>query len=41
MCLISKMEKTKEQEKEEIKKLEKKLKEKKARVYGDPIVELY
>ena len=27
--------------KEEIKELEKKLKEKKARVYGDPIVELY
>ena len=35
------MEKTKEQEKEEIKELEKKLEEKKARVYGDPIVELY
>jgi len=30
-----------DEEKEEIKKLEKELKEKKAKVYGDPIVELY
>ena len=35
------MEKTKEQEKADIKRLEKELKEKKARVYGDPLVELY
>lgn len=34
-------EKTKKQEKEEIRELERKLKEKRARVYGDPIVELY
>ena len=31
----------KKKEKEEIKEMEKKLEEKKARVYGDPIVELY
>ncbi len=31
----------KKKAKEEIKELEKKLEEKKARVYGDPIVELY
>jgi len=31
----------KEKEKKEIEELEKKAKEKKARVYGDPIVELH
>ena len=31
----------KKKAKEEIRKLEKKLEEKKARVYGDPIVELH